>query len=102
MRGIEPSCEIYRTILDDEKRYFYDRGIARIDDTDCITPIGKPLSAFIESDETFISRASILKRFESAGYLAESFSDLTKLLQDNGIFHYEFKIPIKIEGILYL
>lgn len=94
MRGIEPSCEIYHN-TDDEKCYFYDQYIVRIDDTDCITPIGKPLSAFIESDETFISRASILKRFESAGYLAESFSGLTELLQDNGISIYEFQNPYK-------
>lgn len=94
MRGIEPGCEVYYN-TDEEKRYFYDRYVVRIEDSEIITPSGKPLANFLESDELFSSGNAILKRFEAAGYSTNSLVKLTALLQDSGVSVYEFQNPYK-------
>lgn len=94
MRGIEPGCEVYYN-TDEEKRYFYDQYVVRIEDSEMITPSGKPLANFLESDELFSSDNAILERFETAGYSANSLAELTALLQDSGVSIYEFQNPYK-------
>lgn len=94
MRGIEPGCEVYRN-TDEDHRYFYDQYIVRIEDSGIITPSGNPLENFIENDSSFSSSSAILKCFEAAGYSAKSLAALTELLQDSGIFIYEFQNPYK-------